>query len=296
MARMPGTTWRPLSINHSKGGNRPRVVILHIIVGTLSGADSWFRNRSSRVSAHFGVGKDGRIYQWVDTADRAWANAGANPYSISIENEGNVGDALTPAQVEACARILAWASKAHGITLRVNDSVNGSGLSYHRMSPSWSLGGTACPGDRIIAQRSAIVARAKQLAAGADPATPTTSGDEEMLGLKEGDKGEAVKALQTSLRHAGFGEYLGTYGPNKDGVDGIYGKGVSKAVLACRKWVGSSATSGTSVTGSAAAQIRRAVARREALDALADLPSGGGGGVPKDLKVDSLTAKKLTVG
>ena len=92
-----------------------------------------------------------------------------------------------------------------------------------------------------------------------------------MLGLREGDKGEAVKALQTSLRHAGFGHLLGNYGPNKDGVDGVYGKGVSKAVLACRRWVGSSATSGTSVTGSAAAQIRRAVARREAEDAVKDL-------------------------
>ena len=94
--------------------------------------------------------------------------------------------------------------------------------------------------------------------------TTPTSGDEEMLGLREGDKGEAVKSLQTSLRHAGFGAHLGAYGPQKDGVDGHYGSGTSKAVLACRKWMGSSASSGKSVTGSAAAQIRRAVARREA--------------------------------
>lgn len=94
-----------------------------------------------------------------------------------------------------------------------------------------------------------------------------TSGDEEMLGLKQGDKGAAVKALQTSLRHAGFGNHLGNYGPNRDGVDGHYGAGTSKAVLACRKWVGSGASSGKSISGSAAAQIRRAVARREAQNA-----------------------------
>lgn len=170
MARMPDATWRPLSINHSKGGNRPRVVILHIIVGTLASADSWFRNSRSKVSAHFGTGRDGRIYQWVDTADRAWANAGANSYAVSIENEGQVGDALTPAQVEACARILAWASKTHGITIQVNNSVAGSGLSYHNMSSSWSLGGTACPGPRIVAQRPQIVARALQIAGGGAPA------------------------------------------------------------------------------------------------------------------------------
>lgn len=172
MARMPGATWRPLSINHTKGGNRPRVVILHIIVGTLAGADSWFRNPRSKVSAHFGVGKTGTLYQWVDTADRAWANAGANSYSISIENEGDVGDALTEAQLNRCAEILAWAHRTHGVQVRVNNDVNGSGLSYHRMSSSWSLGGTACPGDRIIAQRGEIVRRAQALISGKPASKP----------------------------------------------------------------------------------------------------------------------------
>ncbi len=94
--------------------------------------------------------------------------------------------------------------------------------------------------------------------------TNSGTGGNTMVGLKEGDKGEEVKELQTSLRHAGFGHLLGNYGPRGDGVDGEYGAGTSKAVLACRKWVGSSAKSGKTVSGSAAAQIRRAVARREA--------------------------------
>lgn len=133
---------------------------------------------------------------------------------------------------------------------------------------------TSCPGGPLYQMvRDGVFGSGGSAAPspGSGGGTTTNSGDEEMLGLKEGDKGEAVKALQTSLRHAGFGHLLGNYGPNKDGVDGVYGKGVSKAVLACRRWVGSSATSGTSVTGSAAAQIRRAVARREAEDAVKDL-------------------------
>lgn len=261
MARMPGATWRPLTINHSKGGNRPRVVILHIIVGTLVGADSWFRNPRSKVSAHFGVGKDGRITQWVDTADRAWANAGANPYSISIENEGQVGDALTAAQVESNARIVAWASTAHGIPIQVNNSAGGSGLSYHRMASAWSLGGTACPGDRIIAQRPAIVARARQLAGGAAPGTnPTIEGDP-LIGLKKGDKGEAVKALQELIKFAGQGSALG-----KAGVDGDFGSGTAEGLRLARKSVGSKASKGwgDNVTGHAYAQLIAAVARREA--------------------------------
>ena len=260
MARMPGAEWRPLSINFTRGGNRPRVVILHIIVGTLAGADSWFRNSRSRVSAHFGVGKDGRIRQWVDTADRAWANAGANPYSISIENEGQVGDALTAAQVESNAHIVAWASKAHDIPIQVNNSTGGSGLSYHRMAAAWSLGGTACPGDRIIAQRPAIVARARQLSGGAAPGAPITEGDP-LIGLKKGDSGEAVKALQELIKFAGQGKHLG-----EAGVDGKYGNGTAEGLRLARKSVGSSAKSGYGdvVTGHAYAQLIAAVARKEA--------------------------------
>jgi hypothetical protein len=161
MARMPGAEWRPLSVNHSKGGNNPRIQIEHIIVGTLMGADAWFRNPDSRVSAHFGVGKDGRVLQWVDTADTAWANRAANSYAISVENEGTTGDALTSAQLQSNARILEWANRVHGIALRVNNAVSGSGVSYHSMDSTW--GQTACPGDPIIAQRAEIVRRAERM-------------------------------------------------------------------------------------------------------------------------------------
>jgi N-acetyl-anhydromuramyl-L-alanine amidase AmpD len=32
---------------------------------SIESADSWFKNVASEVSAHFGVAKDGRVYQWV---------------------------------------------------------------------------------------------------------------------------------------------------------------------------------------------------------------------------------------
>lgn len=93
-----------------------------------------------------------------------------------------------------------------------------------------------------------------------------------MLGLRRGDEGPRVESLQTSLRHAGFADLLGPYGPRQDGVDGEYGQGTEDAVLAARRYVGSGASSGASVTGPAAAQIRRAVVRRDIERALADLP------------------------
>ncbi|MFB8763851.1 N-acetylmuramoyl-L-alanine amidase [Nocardiopsis alba] len=176
MARMPGAQWRPLSINHTQGGCSPRLVILHIIVGTLSGADSWFRNRASRVSAHFGTSRAGALRQWVDSGSRAWANAGANGYAISVENEGNVGDSLTDAQLDRCAEVLAWAHREHGVALAVTDNPDGSGLAYHNLSPAWSLGGTACPGPRIVAQRAEIVRRATAIATG----NPITEEEDDM--------------------------------------------------------------------------------------------------------------------
>lgn len=172
MARMPGATWRPISVNHTKGGISARLLIFHTMEGTLSGTDSWFRNSSSRVSSHFGVGKNGTIYQWVDTSDRAWANAGANSIAISIENEGTGSEPLTEEQIEANAAIYAWSNQVHGVPLQYASSATGSGLGYHRQFSSWSLGGTSCPGNARIGQRTAIMERAVEIRGGSVPDLP----------------------------------------------------------------------------------------------------------------------------
>lgn len=48
-------------------------VVLHITgPGSLAGMDSWFRNPASQVSAHFGIGKDGTLHQYVGLEASAW--------------------------------------------------------------------------------------------------------------------------------------------------------------------------------------------------------------------------------
>ncbi|WP_435111344.1 N-acetylmuramoyl-L-alanine amidase [Nocardiopsis synnemataformans] len=218
MARMPGATWRPIDKNFTYGGCRPRFVILHIIVGTLEGADSWFRNSNSRVSAHFGTGRDGELLQWVDTSSKAWANAGANGVAISVENEGQVGDALTGVQIERCAEVLAWAHEEHGVALAVTNDPNGSGLAFHNLCRDWSLSGTACPGPRIVAQREQIVERAKQIINGED--------DNDMPGHRRFEKTKPQelqpgiwRSLKFDARHDGPGEFYSLVGPDeKDGA------------------------------------------------------------------------------
>jgi hypothetical protein len=173
MARMSGATWRPVP-NCTKGGqDEVRGVVLHIMEGTLDGSDSWFRNASSQASAHFGVGKDGRIYQWVDTADRAWAQAAGNRTWLSIEHEGHSGDALTWAQLAATARIVAWAHATHGVPLQLADSVTGRGIGWHGMGGAAWGGHYDCPGNPIKGQRPAIITAAKSGTSSQEEDMPT---------------------------------------------------------------------------------------------------------------------------
>lgn len=173
MAKYSGAQWRGPVPNQMTGGMSAHYgLVLHIMEGTLEGTDAWVHNPTSQVSAHFGNPKTGGLVQWVDTDDRAWAEANGNPYWVSVENEGNSGDSLTASQVENAAHLLAWLHGVHGVPLQVTDSVNTGGLAYH------ALGGIAwgdhpdCPGAPIIAQRSTIVARALELTGNTPPPLP----------------------------------------------------------------------------------------------------------------------------
>jgi hypothetical protein len=73
---------------------QPSWVVLHTMVGTVAGANARFQQASEQASATYGVGLDGRVYQWVRESDAAWANGatgrggvGDNLDSISIEHE-----------------------------------------------------------------------------------------------------------------------------------------------------------------------------------------------------------------
>lgn len=185
MARMSAASWRPISINHTKGGqDSVRGVVVHIMAGTLVGSDAWFRNPAARASSHFGTNKAGALWQWVDTKDRAWAQASGNRTWLSVENEGRGGDTLTDAQLDRNAQVLAWAHKTHGVPLKLASGPSSSGLGWHGMGGSAWGGHTQCPGHRIVAQLPEILRRAKVLA-GTKPAEPTPSGS--TYKVKSGD-------------------------------------------------------------------------------------------------------------
>ncbi|WP_330478673.1 N-acetylmuramoyl-L-alanine amidase [Streptomyces platensis] len=190
MARMSGATWRPISINFTKGGqDEVRGVVVHIMVGTLPGSDSWFRNPKAQASSHFGTGKTGALYQWVDTKDRAWAQANGNRTWISVENEGQGGDTLTTAQLQRNAEVLAWAHKIYGVPLQVASGPAGRGLGWHGMGGAAWGGHTSCPGSKIVAQLPEIVRRAKAIVGQADTPAPDTT---DTYTVKAGDTLSAI--------------------------------------------------------------------------------------------------------
>src|SRR5690349_2381652 len=108
--------------NFHKGrrGFEPRAIVIHIIVGSLESAGLTFRDARSSVSAHYGVGKSGRLHQFVEESDTAF-HAGtvvhptwrlidprANPnfYTIGIEHEGQPQDVWPDEQYGASAALV----------------------------------------------------------------------------------------------------------------------------------------------------------------------------------------------
>jgi N-acetyl-anhydromuramyl-L-alanine amidase AmpD len=103
-----------------RGGYRPEAVVIHIMAGTLVGTDAHFANPGSQVSAHYGIGKQGEIHQYVREEDTAFhagivdrptwplIKPGVNPnsYTIGIEHEGQATDIWTEALKAASAQMV----------------------------------------------------------------------------------------------------------------------------------------------------------------------------------------------
>src|SRR5262245_48770269 len=62
----------------------------------------------TRSSTHFGVAKEGTIWQFVDTDHQAFAQGPGAAEWISVENCGVIGDKLTDEQIEGVGNIFAW--------------------------------------------------------------------------------------------------------------------------------------------------------------------------------------------
>src|SRR6185312_10522315 len=209
MARMPGAVWKPMVGSSTTRMSAYDVFCVHTMVGSLAGTDSWFRKLQDGTNSHFGVGGDGTIWQWVDTAYRSGASYNGNYHLISVECAdmgapfgpwgGSDVPAFTEAQIDALGSIARWVHDTHGIPLvQIPDSrVGRRGVGYHRLgvpgymvagAEQWSTkAGKVCPGDRRISQVPQVIARAQ----GA-PGSPTVSGESDMAVIQSPGRGTAV--------------------------------------------------------------------------------------------------------
>ena len=155
-----------------RGGDRPRAIVVHTSDGSFEGTAAWFESERSGVSAHYLVGLDGRLAQFVDETEvarhagrvldptaaiAADAEAdGVNRFTIGIEFEDG-GDPLAvnrPAsQYETGALLIAELAERWEIPLD-RDHVVG-----HREL----FAAKACPGNLDVDR---LLARARELGGG----------------------------------------------------------------------------------------------------------------------------------
>ncbi len=167
---MDGVKWIG-SPNHYNGRNGHAVthITLHIMVGHLAGTDSVFLNPGSQASAHYGIGANGEIHQYVSESDGSYsdANYASNNSTISIEHEGGMaGVPCTQACMDASARLCADIARRHGWTHLWHDGLNGN-IWLHREVPGTDHYG--CP-DRCVNALPVdqIINRANELLKGDD--------------------------------------------------------------------------------------------------------------------------------
>jgi N-acetyl-anhydromuramyl-L-alanine amidase AmpD len=101
------------------------IVIHSTANSSLQGVIDWFNNPNAQVSAHYTIGKDGRIVQHVKDSDRAW-HAGqsvwkgrnaCNDYTLGIElvNLNNGQDPYPEAQHRAAVALCAYLCYTYNI-------------------------------------------------------------------------------------------------------------------------------------------------------------------------------------
>ncbi|MES2211023.1 MAG: N-acetylmuramoyl-L-alanine amidase [Chloroflexota bacterium] len=231
--------WRGPVVNEGDGDGRPgeaedravecRGLVLHIADGYYGGTISWQGNPDAEVSSHFVVAgprdvakgtADGKLAQTVDTDDRAWTQRDGNGRWLSIECSGFSGDALSAAQIEGCARILARGHQVYGYPLQLATSPAGRGLGHHSMgtagrsvpTDTWTgatWGHETCPGPAIVAQKPAILARAIAIVSGSQEDDVVLTPDQAAaLGLV-GELAWRMDALYYDLPATRGGAYQG---------------------------------------------------------------------------------------
>lgn len=133
--KKPLVEWMRSPNFSARGSGIKRIVLHYTTSSNINGTVSWFQNPASRVSAHYIVGRDGKIIQMVKDSDKAWHASGHNDDTIGIENVAAGSQTLTQPQSDALAHLCKW--------LMTEYKIPSSQVTGHRFLPN----STDCPGN-----------------------------------------------------------------------------------------------------------------------------------------------------
>lgn len=197
--------------NASAPRTKPRLIILHSIVGDAQGAYNYFKYGTSLESTFIVAGRwgqtdwpDGFIVQAMDTEREADANYRANPFAISVETEDDGSPDDTPwtsRQLDALAWLIATCARIHDIPIRKADAWDGTGVGWHVQfgAPGpWTPVQKSCPGRARIAQIPLLLEQARAVAAGGLEDMPLS--DDEKTWIRSAIREEVNRGISLVLR------------------------------------------------------------------------------------------------
>jgi N-acetylmuramoyl-L-alanine amidase-like protein len=147
-------------------GLTPSAIVVHR-TGSRDALRARFNNPDSTVSAHYVVGRDGQVEQYVVETDTAFhegmivgstwrllrSNVTPTFYTLGIELEGEPGDEWPEAQIAAAADLIATVTRRWNIPIDADHIVRHSAIRAGRACP-----GDACPIGDLIAMAQGRVA------------------------------------------------------------------------------------------------------------------------------------------
>jgi len=142
-----------------RSGRKIETITIHHMAGVLTAEQCGRIFQGNRqASAHYGVGSDGRIAQYVDEADTAWSNSNwdSNCKSVTIETSNSSAGGNWPISdtvLNSLIRLVADVAKRNNITL-----VKGKTVVWHQMYIA-----TTCPGEYLLSKMDYIIDEANKI-------------------------------------------------------------------------------------------------------------------------------------
>jgi peptidoglycan hydrolase-like protein with peptidoglycan-binding domain len=189
-----------LASNFSPGrsGFKPEAIVIHRSGGSLDDIDARFSQTRSFNSAHYAVGTEGEVHQYVEETDTAFhagvvvnpawrlLKAGSNPnfITIAIEHAGVAGDPVTELQYAATAALIAEILRTYQIFADAD----------HVVLHSEIRAGRLCPGDGF--DRGSLLDRVRAALSMPDG---STNSETEVLALTNANVREGAPSISARI-------------------------------------------------------------------------------------------------